>query len=188
MKRFLIGLCLIAASGCSIDSLREFENKEDVTGPALVAQKQAFDGGCLTYVFEGKPLADVMAAMPNAKSIPVKESGSPTATAAWRVGDRNSVIVMQLPNGVACSASVMYGDPQRLSDAAVDMIQARGAFTKGKVDPSERGDAERTAWCTAGPYPYVVPIYRRTTGTRVAFLANVFKAQGAALSSCRPGS
>jgi hypothetical protein len=68
------------------------------------------------------------------------------------------------------------------------LIQARGAFTKGKVDTSERGDAERTAWCTAGPYPYVAVFYRRTTGTRGAFLANVFKAQGAAFSACQPGS
>jgi hypothetical protein len=94
--------------------MRQMENNEDITGPALIAQKQAFDGGCLTHVFEGKPLADVMAAIPNAKSIPVRDSGSPTATAAWKLDGPNSVTVMQLPNGAACSASVMMGDPQRL--------------------------------------------------------------------------
>jgi hypothetical protein len=188
MRRSLICLFALAASACTVDGMRQIENNEDVTGPALAAQKQALDGGCLSYVFEGKPLRDLMSAMPDAQSIPVKDTRSPTAIEAWKVGDRNQVFVMQLPNGVSCSASVLMGDPQRLHDAAVAMMQSRGAFTKGRVDTSERGDAERSAWCTAGLNPYVMVLYRRTTGSRDAFLANVFKAQGATFSACRPGS
>jgi len=186
MRRSLACLSALVFSACSTDAIREIENNESTTGPALAAQKLAFDGGCLSYVFGGKPLRDVMAAMPEAKSVPVKDTRSPTATEAWRIGSLNRVFVMQLPNGTACSASVMLGDPQRLHDAAVTLIQSRAAFTRGTVDTSERGDAEREAWCTAGPYPHVVVLYRRTTGTRDAFLANVFKAQGATFSACRP--
>ncbi len=189
MKRFAAGLSLLALAttgACSVDGLRKMESNEDITGPALVQEKQVFDDGCLAYVFSDKALADVMAAMPDAVSIPPKDTGSPTATAAWKVGSRNQAYVMQLPNGRSCSASILYGDPQRLYDAAVAFIQTRGAFTKGEVDKSARGDAERTTWCTAGPYPYVAVLLRRTTGTRPAFLANVFKAQGITLNECRP--
>lgn len=188
MRRALICLSALVVAACSIDGLRQIETNEETTGPALAAQKQALDGGCLTYVFDSKPLGEIMSAMPDARSVPVKDTRSPTATEAWRIGDRNSIFVMQLPNGVACSMSVLMGDPQRLYDQAVTLIQSRGAFTRGTVDVSERGDAERTAWCTAGPYPYVVVLYRRTTGTRDAFLANVFKAQGATFSACRPNA
>jgi hypothetical protein len=188
MRGTLACLSALFVSACSTDSIRQIENNEDITGPALAAQKQALDGGCLSYVFEGKPLRELMAGMPDAQSIPAKETRSPTAVEAWKVGSRNAVYVMQLPEGRACSVSVLMGDPQRLYDAAVTLMQSRSAFTRGKVDASERGDAERSAWCTAGLYPYVVVLYRRTTGTRDAFLANVFKAQGATFSACRPNS
>ena len=95
---------------------------------------------------------------------------------------------MQLPDGMACSVSVNWGDPQRLYDAAVDLMQARGDFTKGQVGESDDGGAEQTTWCTSEPYPYVVALYRRTNGPRVAFLANAFKAQGAVFSYCRPNN
>lgn len=190
MRCFVLCLSALVVSACSTDgltdSLRQIEYNEQTTGPALTAQKLAFDGGCLSYVIGGRPLRDLMAAMPEAKSVPVSETRSPTATEAWKIGTLNAVYVMQLPNGASCSASVMMGDPQRLYDAAVTLMQARGAFIKGQVDTSERGDAERTTWCTAELNPYVVVLYRRTTGTRAAFLANAFKAQGATFSPCRP--
>jgi hypothetical protein len=186
--RIIACLAVVALSGCSgmVDSMRQsVESGESTMGPALEQQKQALDGGCLASIMDGKPLSEVMAAAANAKSVPPKDTGSPTATAAWRIGPANPTYVMELPGG-ACSASVMLGDPQRLYDAAVALIQARGTFTLGKVDTSAKGDAQRTAWCTSGPNPYVVAIYKRTTGTRDAFLANIFKAQGAQFSACRP--
>jgi hypothetical protein len=193
MRRILVCLSALFVSACNhdamIDNIRGIENNESTTGPALVLQKQVFDGGCLTYVFEGKPLRDLIAAMPDAKSIPAKDAHtSPPPLEAWRVGRANPFLVEQLSGGVSCSASVNLGDPQRLHDAAVTLIQSRAAFTRGTVDRSARSDAEREAWCTSGLYPYVVVLYRRTTGSRAAFLANVFKAQGATFSACRPNS
>ena len=188
MRRVFASVLLLAAAACSIDEMRKVENNEETTGPALIALKRAVNDGCLAYVFGQTPLADVMKAMPDARAIPTSESGSPTATAAWQIGQRNRVLVMQLPNGVACSASVMMGDPQRLHDAAVQLLQARAAFTAGQVDMSEHRDAGRSAWCTPAPYPFVAVIYRRTTGTRTAFLMNVFKAQGITFSACAADS
>jgi len=189
MRKFLTSMGFLALCACSTDAMREdLESVESITGPALELQKKTLDGGCLTYVFGGKPLRDVMAAMPDAKSIPPRSTGSPTATEAWRVGSQNLAYVMQLPNGTSCSASVQLGDPQRLYEAAVAMVQAHGAFSKGLVDASEKRDAERTTWCTSGPYPYVAVFYKRTSGSRHAFLANVFKAQGAQFSACLANS
>jgi hypothetical protein len=186
--RLVACLAVLALSGCAgaVDAMRaSVEGGESTMGPALAQQKQALDGGCLANAFEGKSLRELMAATPDAKQVPVKETGSPTATAAWKIGPANPTYVMQLPDG-ACSASVTLGNPQQLYDAALALLQARAAFTRGQVDTSAKGDAERTTFCTAGAYPYVVAIYKRTTGSRAAFLANVFKAQGVTFSACRP--
>lgn len=188
MRHAAMGLALLGLSACgsTLDSMRNnVEGAETTMGPALAQQKLAFDGGCLASIIDGKPLDGLMAATPSARSVPVSETGSPSATSAWRIGEQNQTFVMLLPGG-ACSASVTMGDPQRLYDAAVAMMLARAQFTKGQVDGSGDGQAERTSWCTAGAFPYVVAIYKRTTGRRAAFLANVFKAQGATFSSCNP--
>jgi hypothetical protein len=189
--RIIADLCLtslaaITLSACSIDKMRaDLEAAPALMDEALNQQKLALENGCLAAVFDGKPLADLMAATPNAKSVPVSQTGSPAATAAWKIGNSNQTYVMQLPNG-ACSASVTLGDPQRLYDEAIALAQKRATFRKGKVDTSERGDAERTSFCSEGAYPYVFVIYKRTTGSRGAFLVNVFKAQGAQFSACTP--
>ncbi len=189
MRHAVACLAVLAASACTgmVDSARlDLESSGTIMRPALALQKQALDGGCLTSIMEGKPLRDLMAAMPDAKPIvPASKTGSPTATDAWRISTQNIAYVMLLPGG-ACSMSIEMGNPQQLSDAALALMQARAAFTRGQVDTSAKGDAERTTYCTPGAYPYVVVIYKRTTGRRAAFLANVFKAQGVAFSSCRP--
>lgn len=188
MRHATICLALLGLSACGsmMDNMRnDLESTETITGPALAQQRLALDGGCLAAVMDGNPLPGLMAATPGARSVQARETGSPTATSAWRIGEENQTYVLMLPDG-ACSASVSMGDPQRLHDAAVAMIQARAQFKRGAIERSADGLAERTAWCTAGPYPYVVAIYKRTTGSRAAFLANVFKAQGATLSACNP--
>lgn len=189
LLRFAVtGIALFGLSACGsmMDQMRnDVEATETITGPALAQQKLAFDSGCLASIMEGKPLAGLIETLPGARPVPVGETGSPTATSAWRIGEENQTYVMLLPDG-ACSASVTMGDPQRLHDAAVAMIQARGKFALGQVDRSGDGQAERSAWCTSGPYPYVVAIYKRTRGARTAFLANVFKARGATFQACNP--
>jgi hypothetical protein len=186
---FISVACLVAASlaGCTsmIDDMRnDVEGTPTVMAEAQANQKLALVDGCLASVIDGKPLRSVMATHAYAKEIPVKDTGSPTAIAAWRLDSANTTYVLELPNE-GCSLSVMRGRPQQLYDAAVALIQTRGAFVQGMIDTAERGDAQRTTWCTAGPYPYVAVFYKRTTGRRVAFLANVYKAQGATFSACR---
>lgn len=184
----LASCCLAATSivACTsmIDDMRnDVEGTPTVMAEALANQKLALNDGCLASIFGNQPLRLMMEAQEHAKAFPPKDTGSPTAVAAWRLDGSNTTYVMELPAG-ACSVSVMMGDPQQLYDAAVVLVQTRGAFTQGKVDTSESGDAQRTTWCTAGLYPYVAVFYKRTTGRRPAFLANVFKAQGATFSSC----
>lgn len=180
-----LGVAPLTACTSTVDNARNYlEGAPATMSEALANQKQALGDGCLASVFGDKPLGSRMAAQVYAKEIPPKDTGSPTAIAAWQLESANTTYVMGLPGG-ACSMSVMRGDPQQLYDAAVALIQTRAAFQQGKTDTAERGDAQRTTWCTAGPYPYVAVFYKRTTGRRVAFLANVFKAQGVALSACR---
>ena len=183
----LASLCLTPVAACTsmIDDMRnDLEGTPTQMAEALANQKLALKDGCLASIIGNQPLASIMGTQGYAKEIPPKDTGSPTAIAAWRLDSANTTYVMGLPGG-ACSVSVMRGDPQKLYDAAVALIQTRGAFQEGKTDTAPRGDAQRTTWCTAGLYPYVAVFYKRTTGTRVAFLANVYKAQGATFSSCR---
>lgn len=93
-------------------------------------QKQALGDRCLASVFGDKPLGSIMAAQVYAKEIPPKDTGLPTAIAAWQLESANTTYVMGLPRD-ACSMSVMRGDPQQLYDAAVALIQTRGAFQQG---------------------------------------------------------
>jgi hypothetical protein len=181
-----LGATLLAACTSLIDDMRnDVEGTPTVMAEAQANQKLALVDGCLASVIGGQPLRAIMAAHVYAKETPPKDTGSPTAVAAWRLDSANTSYVLELP-GAACSMSVMRGDPQQLYDAAVALLQTRGAFVQGMIDTAERGDAERTTWCTAGPYPHVAVLYKRTTGRRVAFLANVYKAQGASFSACRP--
>jgi hypothetical protein len=180
-----LGATLLAACTSMIDDMRnDVEGTPTLMAEARANQKLALAEGCLASVFGDKPLRSIMAAQVYAKEIPAKDTGSPTAVAAWRLDSANTTYIMDLPGG-ACSMSVRMGDPQQLYDAGVALIQTRGAFVQGMTDTAERGDAQRTVWCTAGPYPHVAVFYKRTTGRRDAFLANVFKAQGATFSACR---
>jgi len=183
----LASLCLMPLAACTsmIDDMRnDLEGTPTQTAEALANQKLALNDGCLASIIGGQPLGSIMATQVYAKEIPPKATGSPTAIAAWKFESADTTYVMGLPGG-ACSVSVMRGAPQQLYDAAVAVIQTRGAFQQGKTDTAERGDAQRTTWCTAGLYPYVAVFYKRTAGRRVAFLANVYKAEGAVFSACR---
>ena len=189
VRASLASICLASASACTsmIDDMRnDVEGTPTVMAEARANQKLALADGCLASVFDDKPLRTVMAAHAYAKEISPKDTGSPTAVAAWQLDSANTSFVMELPNG-GCSVSVLRGHPQQMYDAAVSLIQTRGAFVQGMTDTAERGDALRTTWCTVEPYPYVAVFYKRTTGRRVAFLANVFKAKGLMFSACRPG-
>jgi len=179
-----IGAILLTACTTVIDDMRnDVEGTPTVMAEARANQKLALADGCLASVFGDKPLRSIMAAQAYAEEIPPADTGSPTAIAAWRLESANTTYVMDLP-GRACSMSVMRGEPQPLYDAAVAIIQTQGDFVEGMTDTAERGDALRTTWCTVGLYPYVAVLYKRTTGRRVAFLANVYKAQGATFSAC----
>ncbi len=179
-----LGATLTACTSMVDDARNYVEGAPASMAEALANQKQALGDGCLASIFGATPLRTIMAPQINAKEIPPRDTGSPTAVAAWRLDSANTTYVMDLPGG-ACSLSVRMGDPQQLYDAGVALMQTRGAFVQGMTDTAERGDAQRTVWCTAGACPYVAVFYKRTTGRRDAFLANVFKAQGAAFSTCR---
>ena len=153
-----------------------------LTSPTA-ALKVAFDEVCVAAVMEGGGL-EQLALRHYLVPVSPHSTRSPTATAAWRLASYSNVFVMALPDG-ACSVSVEGGDPDALNVVAIEMLKARAAFAPSVPQPSTDGNAERIAWCTPeAQRPYVVTLLRRTSGRRVAFLANAFRAQGARPPFC----
>ena len=153
-----------------------------LTSPTA-ALKVAFDEVCVSSVIENLSL-EQLALQRYLVPINPRRTGSPTAIKAWRLASYSDVNVMALPDGV-CSVSVEGGDPDGLNAAAFAMLKARADFVPSATTLVDNGKAERTAWCTSeADRPYVVALLRRTSGRRVAFLANVFRAQGPRPSFC----
>jgi hypothetical protein len=138
---------------------------------------------CLPAMLDGAVLAERAEAR-YLQPVSPRSTGSPSATAAWRLGSWHSIYVMALPNG-GCSVSLEAGDPDDLYAQAVGMLQARGGFSQGASLATPDGQAINTAWCTPDARrPLVVGLMRRTSGRRVALLANVFRAQDGRPSFC----
>jgi hypothetical protein len=153
-----------------------------LTSPTA-ALKVAFDEVCVASVMEGRSL-EQLALQHYLVAVSPRSTGSPTATAAWRLASYSSVYVVALPTG-GCSVSVEGGDPDGLNAAAVEMLRARAAFAPLAAGMSPDGKAERTAWCTPeADRPWFASLMRRTSGRRNAFVANVTRAQGARPSFC----
>ena len=187
MKGLWLGfIAAVAVAGCA--------SSPDVSGSsqpapwgALVSPMKAmeivFSDVCLTGVAQARDL-ESLALDHWLRPVPPRSTGSSQATAAWRLASYSEIFAMALPNG-GCSASVEGGDPQALHDAAVGLMGHHAVFSRGLAMPEQ--DGVLTAWCTAEQdKPLVVALVRRTGGRRLAFVANVFRAQGARPSFCTP--
>ncbi len=153
-----------------------------LTSPTA-ALKVAFDEVCLPAVLEGRSLED-LAHQRYLVPVNPRSTGSPTATAAWRLASYSHVYVVALPGG-GCSVAVEGGDPEGLNAAAIAMMKAWAAFAPAAPEPTADGKAERTAWCTPeANRPYFIALLRRTSGRRNALVANVQRAQGLRPSFC----
>jgi hypothetical protein len=153
-----------------------------LTSPTAVL-KVALDEVCLPAILDNRPISELAEAR-YLVSVPPRSTGSSQATAAWRLGSWHEIYVMQLPNG-GCSVSLEAGNAQDLAASAVEMAQARTAFTRGLVTPARNGEAENTAWCSAGnDRPVVVGVMRKLSGRGPALMVNVFRAEAARPSFC----
>jgi len=176
------------ASGALLAEPATAQQRADPPWRALVsasaALKVALDEVCLASQFAGGDLKAI-AEGHYLRPINPARYGSPTATEGWRLASLSPVLLLRLPNG-GCSVSIEDGDADKLAAEAEAMIQARAAFSPGLR--LQEGEAERVAWCTAeAERPMVATIVRRTRGRRVAFLANVFRAQAGRPAFCDPG-
>lgn len=155
-----------------------------LTSPTA-AMRIVFSGVCLTAIRDGRSVETL--ALDNwLRPVPPRSTGSPTATAAWRLASYSKVYVVTLPNA-GCSASVEGGDPEGLRAAALEILAEQGGFAEGQTVAAE--DNSRTVWCTAEEVrPLVVVLVQRTRGRRPAFVANVFHAENARPSFCRAGT
>lgn len=189
MNRFAGAMAALAA--VSLSACASAPPSASERGPApwaaltspTAALKVAFDEVCVASVMEGRPL-EQLALQHSLVAVSPRSTGSPTATAAWRLASVSNVYVMALPDG-NCSASVEGGDPDTLNAAAIEMLKARAAFAPIAPEPTADRQAERTAWCTPeADRPYAVALLRRTSGRRAAFVANVLRAQGARPPFC----
>lgn len=154
-----------------------------LTSPTA-ALRVALEEVCLPAILEDRPIGPLAEAR-YLRAVAPRSTGSPQATAAWRLGSWHEVFVMQLPNG-GCSLSLEAGDAEALASEAQSMLLARAQFTQGQSLPSADGNAINTAWCTPEPHrPVVAGIVKRTGGRRVALLINVFRAQDARPEFCQ---
>jgi hypothetical protein len=143
----------------------------------------AFSDICMTAVRDGSSI-EALALDHWLRPVPPRSTGSPTATAAWRLTSYSNVFVMALPNG-GCSASVEGGDPEALREAAVALTARHGVFLEGQTIPEDNNS--RTAWCTGeARRPMIAVLVKRTNGRRAAFVANVFRAEDERPSFCTP--
>ena len=142
-----------------------------------------FSDICMTAVRDGSSI-EALALDHWLRPVPPRSTGSPTATAAWRLASYSKVFVVALPNG-GCSASVEGGDPEALREAAVALTARHGAFVEGQTIPADNNS--RTAWCTGEAHrPMIAVLVKRTQGRRAAFVANVFRAEDDRPSFCTP--
>jgi len=153
-----------------------------LTSPTA-AMTIVFSDVCMTAVRDGASI-EALALDHWLRPVPPRSTGSPTATAAWRLASYSKVFVVSLPNG-GCSASVEGGDPEALREAAVALTARYGTFVEGQTIPGD--DNTRTAWCTGeARRPMIAVLVKRTEGRRPAFVANVFRAEDDRPSFCTP--
>ncbi|WP_425986600.1 hypothetical protein [Brevundimonas sp. TWP1-2-1b1] len=153
-----------------------------LTSPTA-AMAIVFSDICMTAVRDGSSI-EALALDHWLRPVAPRSTGSPTATAAWRLASYSTVFVVALPNG-GCSASVEGGDPEALREAAVALTARHGAFVEGQTIPGD--DNSRTAWCTGeAQRPMIAVLVKRTKGRRPAFVANVFRAENDRPSFCTP--
>lgn len=153
-----------------------------LTSPTA-AMTIVFSDICMTAVRDGSSI-ETLALDHWLRPVPPRSTGSPTATAAWRLASYSKVFVVALPNG-GCSASVEGGDPEALREAAVVLTARHGAFVEGQTIPGDNNS--RTVWCTGeAQRPMIAVLVQRTEGRRPAFVANVFRAENARPSFCTP--
>ncbi|GLK49182.1 hypothetical protein GCM10017620_21550 [Brevundimonas intermedia] len=184
----LVGACLIGAllSGFA-GQADEGRSTRRAPYAALTSPTAAmtivFSDVCLTAVRDGTSI-EALALDHYLRPVPPRLTGSPTATAAWRLASYSKVFVVALPNG-GCSASVEGGNPEGLEAAALALLPRYGDFVEGQTLPAE--DNTRTVWCTAETSrPLIVVLVRRTQGRRPAFVANIFRAESTRPSFCAP--
>lgn len=193
MTSFMRSTTLLVAMAASISACASATSSgtHSGRGPApyaaltspTAALKVAFDEVCVPSIMDGQSL-EQLALQHYLVAVSPRSTGSPTATAAWRLASYSQVYVVALPTG-GCSVSVEGGDPDGLNAAAVEMLRARAAFAPKAAGTSPDGKAERTAWCTPeADRPWFASLMRRTSGGRNAFVANVQRAEGARPSFC----
>ncbi|WP_293828188.1 hypothetical protein [uncultured Brevundimonas sp.] len=185
--RIVKGVCVAAflAAGCT--SRPAVSPSQPAPWGALTSPTAAmsivFSDICMTAVKDQRSIED-LALNHWLRAVPPRSTGSPMATAAWRLASYSNVFVLALPDG-ACSASVEAGDPAALRARAVDLLALHGAFQEGQTFPGD--DSRRAAWCTAeARRPLIAVLVERTRGRRPAFVANVFRAQDARPPFCAP--
>lgn len=181
----LVAVCLTAcASGSQAPRGDGSPPWSSLTSPSA-ALKVVVDEVCLPAIIENRPIGELAEAR-YLWPVPPASTGSPSATAAWRLGSWHRIYVMQLPNG-GCSASVDAGDADDLAAATVAMAQARAPLARGLTLSARDGEAENVAWCTPeADRPLVVGVLRKLSGSGPALVVNVFRAQGARPSFCAP--
>ncbi len=181
----ILVICLMLSACASSPAPRPGDGSppwSSLTSPTA-ALKVALDEVCLPAILENRAIAELAEAR-YLVSVPPRSTGSAQATAAWRLGSWHNVHVMQLPNG-GCSVSLEAGNAEDLAASAVEMAQARAAFTRGVATPARNGEAENTAWCSAGnDRPVVVGVLRKLSGRGDALVVNVFRAAAARPSFC----
>ena len=149
------------------------------------AMELVFNEVCLPAIIDNQSI-ETLALRRFMRPVSVRETGSAQAVAAWRLASYSEVYVMQLPNG-GCSASVEAGDADGLNARALELLALRGSFTAGLTAEMRGGNAVNTAHCSPElDRTVVVGLIRKTGGRGPAFLANVFRAQGARPPFCPP--
>ena len=180
----IISAATILVGGCTASATRPTrpEPWSALTSPTA-AMSIVFSDVCMTAVRDGSSI-EALALDHWLRPVSPASTGSPTATAAWRLASYSNVFVMALPDG-GCSASVEAGDPQALQDAAAALTTRHGVFIRGQTVVGD--DNHRTAWCTGeAQRPLIAVLVRRTNGRRAAFVANVFRAERDRPGFCAP--
>lgn len=184
--RIAVAACAILAASCGSAPSGAHRTQPApyaaLTSPTA-AMTIAFSDVCMTAVRDGASI-EALALDHWLRPVSPRSTGSPTATAAWRLASYSKVFVAALPDG-GCSAGVEGGDPEGLRSEALALLSRHGDFIEGQTFTQE--DNVRTAWCTAELHrPLITVLVKRTRGRRLAFVANVFRAQDARPSFCAP--